>query len=468
MIKFRKNVLHVKNQEEQFIPVNMLSEGKYIVNGLTTAQVNALDAMFAKCAYSGDVTAEYNAFKSAFGIVSLSSITAVYFGDSVTVGTDVTTLTGITVTANYSDGKTETVTEYTITGEIAEGTNTLTIGYGGQYTTITVIGVQEGGATVTMAGISATYTGGNVPAGTALTALTGITVMATYSNGSTAAVTGYTMSGEIAEGENTITVSYGTFTDTITVTGYAVVEDTEWTVVREIGTSADAYPYVGVLNSTHENGVNSGETGWKTTDYIEVPDGATSISRITSKPSDYYGSWYDADKNYIGEVFNSSYGGNETYGGGYTDENGVIWIAVPSTAKYIRVSCRSNENYTSLTFMHNPKLDESIMPVYGKLYHYTYDAESTESYIVIDDYLKCSGMAYAQIRPILRRSITFYGADYAEVSKIETANNLGNNVVIPTDAVYMKFTTNNKHATNSCSFDGIGLIKFTESELTAW
>ena len=437
-------------------------------SGLTVAQINALDGMFKVAAYASDAADAYAAFKAAFGVVSLLGISAVYSGDSVVVGTDVTTLTGITVTANYSDGKAVTVTDYTITGEISEGTNTLTIGYGGKYTTITVIGVDDGSEPVTMTGITAAYTGGNVPVGTALTALTGVTVTATYSDGSTAAVTGYTLSGEIAEGENTITVSYGTFTSTITVTGYTVVADEEWTVVREIGASADAYPYVGVLNSTHENGVNSGETGWKSTDYIEVPDGATSISRITSRPSDYYGSWYDADKNYIGEVFNGTYGGNATYGGGYTDENGVIWIAVPSTAKYIRVSCRSAENYTSLTFMHNPKLDESVMPVYDKLYHYTYDAESTESYIVIDDYLKCSGMAYAQIRPILRRSITFYGADYAEVSKSATANNLGNNVVIPTDAVYMKFTTNNKHATNSCSFDGIGLIKFTESELTAW
>ena len=36
--------------------------------GLTTAQINALDGMFKKCAFTGDVTAEYEAFKTAFGI----------------------------------------------------------------------------------------------------------------------------------------------------------------------------------------------------------------------------------------------------------------------------------------------------------------------------------------------------------------------------------------------------------------
>lgn len=77
------------------------------------------------------------------------------------------------------------------------------------------------GETVTLQSISATYTGGDVAVGTALTDLTGITVTAHYSDGSTANVTGYTLSGTIAEGENTITVSYNGLTDTFTVTGVA-------------------------------------------------------------------------------------------------------------------------------------------------------------------------------------------------------------------------------------------------------
>lgn len=79
--------------------------------------------------------------------------------------------------------------------------------------------------TVTLMSISATYSGGAVAVGTALTALTGIVVTATYSDGSTAAVTGYTLSGTIAEGSNTITVSYGGKTATITVTGVAEPEE---------------------------------------------------------------------------------------------------------------------------------------------------------------------------------------------------------------------------------------------------
>lgn len=74
---------------------------------------------------------------------------------------------------------------------------------------------------VTLSSISATYTGGEVTTGTVLSSLTGITVTATYSDGTTKTVTGYSLSGEILEGENTITVSYGGKTATITVTGVA-------------------------------------------------------------------------------------------------------------------------------------------------------------------------------------------------------------------------------------------------------
>ena len=78
---------------------------------------------------------------------------------------------------------------------------------------------------VTLSSILATYTGGDVAVGTELSALTGITVTATYSDGSTAPVTDYTLSGSIAEGRNTITVTYNGLTATFTVTGIAEEEE---------------------------------------------------------------------------------------------------------------------------------------------------------------------------------------------------------------------------------------------------
>lgn len=96
----------------------------------------------------------------------------------------------------------------------------------------------------TLTGISAVYTGGNVSVGTAVSGLTGISVTAHYSDGSTANVTGYTLSGTIAEGENTVTVTYMGKTTTITVTGEAQAPDGRtllhnWVLNDQSGSSID-------------------------------------------------------------------------------------------------------------------------------------------------------------------------------------------------------------------------------------
>ena len=140
--------------------VNELSGGDG--TGLTTAQINALDGMFKMCAYTGDASKAYSAFKTAFGIggsgggtvepdepdtptKTLTSISAVYSGGSVTVGTAVTMLTGVMVTAHYSDGSAATVTGYTLSGTIAEGNNTVTVTYQGKTTAFTVTGTVDSG-----------------------------------------------------------------------------------------------------------------------------------------------------------------------------------------------------------------------------------------------------------------------------------------------------------------------------------
>lgn len=130
--------------------------------GLTTAQINALDGMFKVCAFTkADVSAEYAAFQTAFGLsgsggeeepdkpvvpdVTLTRITAMYSGDDVAVGTALTELTGITVTAYYSDGSTKKVTDYTLSGTIVEGSNIITVTYEGMTTTFVVTGAAESG-----------------------------------------------------------------------------------------------------------------------------------------------------------------------------------------------------------------------------------------------------------------------------------------------------------------------------------
>ena len=142
---------HLNHMEQG---ISQLSEeiANLQTSGLTTAQVKALDGMFKVCAFTKDnVSAEYTAFKTAFGIadsggeteVTLTSISATYDGGSVPAGTAVNDLTGIVVTAHYSDGTSETVTDYTLSGAISEGSNAVTVSYGGKTTTFTVMGIAE-------------------------------------------------------------------------------------------------------------------------------------------------------------------------------------------------------------------------------------------------------------------------------------------------------------------------------------
>ena len=84
-------------------------------------------------------------------------------------------------------------------------------------------GDDTGEEEITLLRISAVYSGGDVEAGTSVDDLTGIAVTAEYSDGSTKAVTGYTLSGTITQGSNTITVSYGGLTTTFAVTGVEAV-----------------------------------------------------------------------------------------------------------------------------------------------------------------------------------------------------------------------------------------------------
>ena len=139
--------------------------------GLTTAQIDALDWMLKVSAYKkgAPYAAAYAAFCRAFGLPdpdsgdtdeTLTSISATYSGGAVPVGTAVSGLIGVTVTAHYSDGTSETVTGYTLSGSIAEGSNTITVTYQGQITTFTVTGVADSGGEETGGSGESTWTDG--------------------------------------------------------------------------------------------------------------------------------------------------------------------------------------------------------------------------------------------------------------------------------------------------------------------
>lgn len=132
---------------------------------------------------------------------------------------------------------------------------------------------------VTLSSISATYNGGNVAIGTSVNDLTGITVTAYYSDGSTANVTGYALSGTITEGSNTITVSYGGKITTFTVTG--VLDATAYGIIRGSAITM----YTGIGYGTVSQNATSRMTSLSTqnTPKLKYENGGT----LTGETSDY-------------------------------------------------------------------------------------------------------------------------------------------------------------------------------------
>lgn len=123
----------------------------------------------------------------------------------------------LTVTANYSDSTTQTVTNYTLSGTLTKGTSTITVSYSGKTATFRVVVTER----ATLQSITATFTQGStvIYNDSSLDDLKPhLVVTANYSDATTATVTNYTLSGTLATGISTITVSYGGKTTTFNVT----------------------------------------------------------------------------------------------------------------------------------------------------------------------------------------------------------------------------------------------------------
>ena len=126
----------------------------------------------------------------------------------------------LTVTATYDDQTSATLDsdEYVLSGSLTVGTSTITVTYADATTTFTVTVVDN-----VVESITAIFTqGANVIYDTYLldTLIPYLSVTATWSNGTTAAVsdTDYVLSGTLVEGTSTITVTYEGESDTFTVT----------------------------------------------------------------------------------------------------------------------------------------------------------------------------------------------------------------------------------------------------------
>lgn len=156
-------------------------------------------------------------------VVTLSSISAVYTQAGTVYTTDSlnSLKSNLVVTAYYSDSSSAAVTDYILSGTLAVGTSTITVTYQDKTTTFTVTVTEV----VTVTSIDAVYTQtGNVYMTDSLNSLKNdLVVTANYSNGTSATVTDYSLSGSLLNTDNkiedtsTITVTYEGQTDTFEV-----------------------------------------------------------------------------------------------------------------------------------------------------------------------------------------------------------------------------------------------------------
>ena len=233
---------------------------------------------------------------------TLTGLTATYTGGAVAAGTTLNQLNEV-VKATYSDGSTSAAltkgTDYTLSGTLTAGqTNTVTVTGTGTYAGYTTtFSVTVEAADPTLTGLTATYTGGTVTAGTTLDQLNEV-VKATYSDGSTSAAltkgTDYTLSGTLTPGQtNTITVTgkgtYAGFTTTFSVTVEAAPPTpTGLTATYTGGTVAAGTTLAQlteVVKATYSDGTTS-EALTKGTDYTlsgTLTAGQTNTVTVTGK-----------------------------------------------------------------------------------------------------------------------------------------------------------------------------------------
>ena len=240
--------------------VDQISKLEQIFNALVytnTSTQAVADALIASLRSSGGDTPVITWTLTALEILPTSiTVPAGTTADNIK-----TYLTSMTGTYQSSDGQTQTrdltskINEVTVSGTMpsAGSTATMTIIYGGKSAAVSV--TMEVAAP-TLTGLSATYTGGTVAAGTTLSQLTEV-VKATYSDGTTSAAltkgTDYTLSGTLTAGQtNTITVTgkgtYTGYTTSFLVTVAAAITLSHLKVTYDNSTAVAAGTTLAQLN----------------------------------------------------------------------------------------------------------------------------------------------------------------------------------------------------------------------------
>jgi len=198
-------------------------------SGVPASVKSALASLFNAIPYTDDMTSEIaiiDSWASEISGISVSPTTASINGSSTTQLVATTTPAGGTVTWESSNTAVATVSSSGLVTGVGDGQATITARCGGYHAScaVTVSGSR------TLTSISAVYSGGTVYDTATLNDLkSSLVVTANYDDSTTATVTDYTLSGTLAVGTSTITVSYGGKTTTFTVTVEAApAEEEKW------------------------------------------------------------------------------------------------------------------------------------------------------------------------------------------------------------------------------------------------
>lgn len=248
----------------------------YTPSGWTVDQISKLEQIFNALVYTNTSTqaiadALIASLRSGSGgdtpVITWTLTALEVLPTSITVPTGTTAdniktyLTSMTGTYQSSDGQIQTrdltskINEVTVSGTMpsAGSTAVMTIIYGGKSAAVSV---SMEVAAPTLTGLSATYTGGAVAAGTTLSQLTEV-VKAIYSDGTTSAAltkgTDYTLSGTLTAGQaNTVTVTgkgtYAGYTTTFSVTVDAAITLSHLKVTYDNSTAVAAGTTLAQLN----------------------------------------------------------------------------------------------------------------------------------------------------------------------------------------------------------------------------
>lgn len=331
-------------------------------------------------------------------LVSISVIPTSITVPSGTVASQVkdylTSMTGYYETEGVAGQTTKDLTSQlssvTVSGTMptAGNTSTMTISYGGKSTTVSVTMKK---ADPTLTGLTATYTGGTVAAGTTLSQLTEV-VKATYSDGTTSAAltkgTDYTLSGTLTAGK----------TNTITVIGkgtYAGLAEVTFQVTVEAASSVNHA-------ITYDSTVDGAQTVTFSPMPTEVADGATTTISMSAKAltASYY---KNATSIAINEVRKSSVkvGTTKTEGTGtltISDQKAdAIVTSVPTL--FFNATNQAYQDGTAYAPAHNAYVATCVSGLYelkaGKRYIYV-DGKSGKKFrvsFVRADYTAMGGSA---------------------------------------------------------------------------